>query len=49
MAGQSVELGAVTPDGLELELLGFGKGVRVPENPPRDGPGRGRPGDHRPR
>jgi hypothetical protein len=37
--GERVQFGAVTPDGLELELLGFGEGHRVPEDPTGDGTG----------
>ncbi|MEW9518143.1 transposase [Streptomyces tubercidicus] len=48
VAGQSVEFGAVPPDGLKLDLLGLGEGVRAPEDPSCDRSGRGRPGGHRP-
>lgn len=33
VSGQSVDFGAMRPDGLELALLGLGEGVRVPEDP----------------
>ncbi|GAA1697941.1 hypothetical protein [Streptomyces yatensis] len=45
--GQSVEFGAVSPDDLELEMLGFGEGFRIPEDPSGDGSGRRRPSSHR--
>ncbi|AYN37744.1 hypothetical protein D9753_00630 [Streptomyces dangxiongensis] len=48
VAGQSVEFGAVRPDGLGLDLLGLGQVVGVPEDPSGDRSGRGRPCGHRP-
>lgn len=39
--GERVEFGAVRPHVLELELLGFGEGVRMSEDPSGNGPGEG--------
>ncbi|QDO05119.1 hypothetical protein FNV68_00760 [Streptomyces sp. S1D4-23] len=47
--GESIELGTVSADGLEVELFGLGEDLRAAEDPSRDRPGRGRPGGHRPR
>ncbi len=46
MPGEGVQFGAVGPDGLELELFGLAEGFRAAEDPPGDGPGRGRPCGH---
>jgi hypothetical protein len=49
MPGEGVKFGAVSADGLKVELFGLGEGFRAAEDPSGDRPGRGRPGGHRPR
>ncbi|MDV5143116.1 hypothetical protein R1T08_01980 [Streptomyces sp. SBC-4] len=46
---EHVQFGAVRPDGLEPNLLDVGEVLWAAEDPSGDGPGRGRPGSHRPR
>ena len=48
VARERVDCGAVCADGLELELLGLVEGFRAAQDPSGDGPGRRRPGGHRP-
>lgn len=49
MPGECVDLGAVGPHILQMEVFGLGEVFRTAEDPPGDGPGRGRAGCHRPR